>query len=111
MLVDDPDSSYIESLFLAGHLLSRSIGVDPTKAAVVVEILWTEVESLLWVEVELLLWAEVESLLWVEVGVELVDESAALRNSQDEESTWMTIIVMAMGNAHWASFQKRDDTC
>ena len=51
--------------------------------------MWREVESLLRVEVEL--------LLWVEVGVELVDESAALRNSQDEESTWMTIIVMEMG--------------
>ena len=89
MLVDDLDSSWIESLFMAGDLLSLSIGVDPTKGADVVEILWREVESLLWVEVEL--------LLWVEVGVELVDESAALRNSQDEESTWMTIIVMEMG--------------
>ena len=77
MLVDDLDSSWIESLFLAGDLLSLSIGVDPTKGADVVEILWREVES----------------LLWVEVGVELVDESAALRNSQDEESTWKMITV------------------
>ena len=43
-----------------------------------------------------ILWTGVESLLWVEVGVELVEESAALKNSQDEESTWMTIIVMAI---------------
>ena len=87
--VEDLDSSSIKMEFL---LLSFLIGV-------VVEILWTEVES----------------LLWVEVGVELVEESAALRNSQDEESTWMAIIIMAIiaitiiGHSnHWASHDNKD---
>ena len=77
MLADDLDSSSVKMMefLLIGFVL-------------VVDILWTEVGL----------------FLWVEVGVELVDESAALRNSQDEESTWTKIILMAL-------FQRTSYTC